>query len=225
VRRKPNVQGFVGYWGDGKSLLLARECLQREQEDPRLLVGHNFGFKARNGVELETMDDVITFAAWDTPGWRKLLAIDEIGALAPARGFAGFPPAAEVVFQQGRKLGLSVMWSTQHWKFVDVYVRRVTDVVTECKGMFLKRLTPRGVLPIEHRPRLIRARSFYSPDPDANKLPDRPNRTEWTFFDQEAADSYDTMKLVRNYQMVMQAQYEQAKNSPIVTAITEATEQ
>lgn len=202
--------------------MLARECLRREREDPRLLVGHNFGFDARDGVELNSMEDVIAFAAWDTPGWRKLLAIDEVAALAPARGFAGFPPAAEVVFQQGRKLGLSVMWTTQHWKFVDVYIRRVSDVVTECTGFFPKRLTARGELPREYRPRLIRARSFYSPDPDANKLPDRPNRTEWSWFDHEAANSYDTYKLVRNYQLVMAQQYEEMKDSPVVWAIQAA---
>lgn len=214
--KQPNILGFVGYWASGKSLMMVQEVLKRQREDPRLLVGHNFGFKGENGIELKTLDDAIAFAAWDTPGWRKLLAIDEIKMWCPPRVGGVFPPAADVVFTQGRKLKLSMMWTTQHWKFVDVTVRRVTDRVVECEGFIPKRISERGVLPVEHRPRLIRCRSFDGPDPEKNTLPERPNKCYWRRFRQDVADSYDTMALIKNAQMLMMDQREEMKNNPLL---------
>ena len=223
-RLDPNIRGYVGYWGSGKTLMMAAEARRREREDPRLLIGHNFGFKARNGVELVTIKDVIDFCSVDVPGWRKLVCIDEIGSLARARSSNIFPPAADVVFGQGRKLRLSILWTTQHWKLLDVNVRRVTDLVSECKGYGFKLVSDRGELPRRYRPRFIRVRSFYSPDPERNTLPDRPDAVEWRRFCQETADSYDTMKLVQNAQFLMAQQAVAMEGSQLLEVIQAATQ-
>jgi len=222
VRPKPNITGYVGYWASGKSLFMAREIERREAGDPRLLIGNNFGWKSENSVELNTIADVVDFAGMETPGWRKLLAIDEVQSLARARSAAVFPPAADVVFTQGRKLQLSVLWTSQHWRFVDVNIRRVTDCVIQCQGHWFKRLSDRGELPERWRPRLFSGRVYYSPDPEALKLPDAPDRMVWDWFQQSTADRYDTMALVKNMALLMREQIEGEQNARLLAGVLAA---
>lgn len=217
--RHPNIIGYTGYWGSGKSLAMCDEIVKREAADPRLIVGSTFGFKSANSVDLNTIEDVVEFAAWRTPGWRKLIAADEVQSLARARSAAAFPPAADVVFTQGRKLGLSVLWSSQHWRFVDVNIRRVTDMLCDCSGHFWKRLTPRGELPQVYRPRLITGRIYRAPDPERATLPDIPNAFFFMPFRQQVADRYDTMRLVENAASLMRQQVAHMEESAIVEAL------
>lgn len=221
-RPDPNICGFLGYWASGKSYLMIREAVKRLLRNPNTIVGHNCGFQAHpHLVEVNTLDEVIDFASWDTPGWQKLLMVDEVQSLARARSAAIFPPAADVVFTQGRKLQLSLLWTSQHWRFVDVNIRRVTDRVYQCAGMFHKRISERGELPERWRPRVFRARRFNAPDPEATTLPKKADSTHFVRWNQEVADSYDTMALVKNMALLMRQQNADLKNSPIVQLLME----
>lgn len=224
MRTFAGVEGWLGYWGSGKSLEMCKSIMARQKHDPKLLIGNNFGYIHENAVDLKTIDEFVTFACMDTPGWRKVLAIDEVGGMARARGYSTFPPAADVVFQQGRKLGLSVLWTTQHWRLLDVNIRRVTQKVTECQGLFPKRISARRVRPVVHRPRIIRKRVFLYPNPDSAELPAESNYGGLSLFSQRAADSYDTMRLVQNYQEELQRQQEEASRSPLVHMVSDITQ-
>lgn len=203
--RDPNIHGFVGYWGSGKTYLMCREIDRRiEQSDERVVVGSNFGYRGDDVVHLTSMREAIAFASMPTPGWRKILALDEVGILARARGFSTWPPAADVVFQQGRKLKLSLFWTATHWRVVDVNIRRVTDLVSECSSFFHVPCRTPGVT---RRPLLISERLFESPDPETGNLPDAANGRKFYRFRMGQAERYDTLALVSMAaeQMVEQA--------------------
>jgi len=194
------------------------------QRDPYILVGNNFGFRHEHAVPIHTLDDAVRFACSKTPGFRKILALDEIGALARARGHMTFPPAAEVVFQQGRKLGLTVYWTTQHWRFTDVYIRRVTERLTHCTGMWDKRISPRGTFPIEHRPRLIRQLRYNFPNPERTEMPEEPSGWRVSWFDKRAANSYDTYALVENFMAVLEEQQAAMQDDPMIAVLYDLME-
>lgn len=210
------VQGFVGYWASGKSLAMCDAIIRRQRLEPSVMVGNNFGYKLGNSFQLNTIDEILAFACTDFGGRSKLIAVDEIGGLLRARGSSTWPPIGDTVFQQGRKLRVELMWTTQHWRLLDVNVRRVTEKVTECKGYFLKRLTPRGVYPIQQRPRLFRLREFDSPNPESCELPQKSDRARWRLFNQKTADSYDTMHLVEAALAALSAQQREARQMEVI---------
>lgn len=213
-----SVEGYIGYWGSGKTVAMVSRILKEQRRCPDIVVGNNFGLRGRNVVPLATMDEMLGFACTDF-GRPKILAIDEIGGFLRARGYSAWPPAADIVFQQGRKLMLQVLWTTQHWRFLDVNVRRVTEVVTECRGYLFKRVTPKGVYPIIRRPRLMRHRVFVAPNPEAGELPKECSRARWHFWNQKAADSYDSMRLIQVAADQLRQQQDLARQQ---TAILEA---
>ncbi len=210
------VQGFVGYWASGKSLAMCATVMDRQRRDPGLLVGNNFGYTAGNSVHLANVDELLAFACTDFNGRNKLIAIDEIGSLLRARGFSTWPPIGDTVFQQGRKLHVELMWTTQHWRLLDVNVRRVTEKVTECQGYFPKRISARGIVPIQTRPRLFRHREYMGPNPECGELPSKCDRVKWTFFNQKVADSYDSMALVEGVKAGLLEQQQQAMQMAVI---------
>lgn len=196
MKRHYGVEGFVGYWAGGKTLRMVERIWERQDRDPSLVVGSNFGYKRGNVVTLDTLEDMLSFAFTDFGGRQKIVALDEIGGVLRARASQAWPPAADLLFQQGRKLRCTVLWTTQSWRFTDVNVRRVTQRVTRSEGLFIKRITPRGVFPEEGRPRLFKCSEWRAPNPDCNELPASPDKTYHRFWRQDLAESYDSMALV-----------------------------
>lgn len=216
-----SVRGWTGYWGSGKSLMMCAQIRADLKRNPNALVFNNFGFKGPNAFDFTTVDELVAIACTPFDGREKIIAVDEIGMLLRARSAATWPPAADVVFLQGRKLHISLYWTAQHWRLVDVNVRRVTECVTECSGHLLKRVTPRGVYPKQTRPRLIRERAFMAPNPETGELPKEATRTRWHLWSWRNANSYETMRLVETAQVVLQQQQEQARQIPAVLAALE----
>lgn len=212
----PGVQGFVGYWASGKSLAMCAEIMRRQRQDPTLIVGNNFGYKRGECYSLRTIEEILAFACTDFNGRQKLIAVDEIGSLLRARGFSTWPPIGDTVFQQGRKIHVELLWTTQHWRLLDVNVRRVTEKVTECRGYLMKRLTPRGIYPVEHRPRMFRFREFHGPNPESGELPKKCDRVSWSLFDQRTADSYDSMHLVESAMAGLVVQQQEALQMAVI---------
>lgn len=223
---EPNIVGYTGYWGSGKSLMMAREALRRIKRDPHLIVGNNFGFVHPLALEINSVDDLIDFAVLPTPGYRKLILIDEIRMLfPPGAGLTAWPGACDVLFTQGRKLGVSMLWTAQHWRFANVNVRRVTDRAVVVDSFWPKRISPRGELPKRERGRLYRCKVYNSPDPEVGQLPRECDHVSWHVFPQRAADSYDTMKLVESAALVVRQQLDQARRSPVVEVLADLTGQ
>lgn len=188
---------------------MAKEILRRvDMYGGRVLVGTNFGFHGHELVtDLVTFEDALAFAAVDVPGYRKILALDEVQMMADARKSVAFPPAAQIVFTQGRKLGLSLLYTTQNWRFVDVTIRRVTNEIRQCTGLFpVKQLDDEGFL-VGSRPRLIRVRSFYDPPAESDSLPERASSVSFHPFPWDVASSYDTNRLVASARSMMKSQY------------------
>lgn len=201
---------------------MARQILQTIPKYPNCVVFNNFGFKHEYAVDCVTKEEIFAAAFMKLPkGWHKIIAIDEIGAIFPSRGFSQWPPAADIIFGQGRKLYLELIWTTQHWRLVDANVRRVTSKVSHCSGFVSKRLTPKGELPVETRPRFFRERVFLSPNPDSAELPPKCHHNEWHRFDQRAADSYDTMALIDHAARLIDDQLTQLAIGPAMLAALE----
>lgn len=209
------IEGFTGYWASGKTMAMCARVMERQRNDPGLIVGSNFGYKRGEVYNLRSIEEIMAFASTDF-GRPKLIAIDEIGSLLRARGASTWPPAGDTVFQQGRKLKCEMMWTTQHWRLTDVNVRRVTSRVTMCSGHWQKRITKRRERPEEWRPRWFRQRQFDAPNPECGELPVKCTRARWVEFDQRVADSYDTMHLVECALEVVKAQQAEAAQMSVI---------
>lgn len=208
------MTAYTGFWGSGKTLALVEECERRRLDGYD--VYSNFGFK--RGRSVDTLGDVISLCALPTDRPR-FLALDEAGALFPSRGWSDFPPALNILWQQGRKLGFSVSYTAQDIDLVDANVRRVTGLTVKCDGWFPKRLTPRKTRPRKYRPRLF-SRRYFSGVPTATE---KPAYTLWRFFKQEIADLYDTHYLVSSAQRMLVEQVEKmALTDPRMRALVEA---
>lgn len=212
-----SVEGFVGFWGHGKTIMMVRQILRDLRKRPDTLIGNNFGFRGSNAVDLQTLEDVLAFACTDF-GRPKILAIDEIGMLlrSGSSNSVPWPPEADLLFMQGRKLGVEVYWTTQSWRFLNVNVRRVTHRVSECTGYWFKRVSPKGAWPEVKRPRLFRVRVFKNPNPESAELPRLPSGTKWALWDDAPGRAYDTMRLIQAAQEQLARQAEQAKRVEII---------
>lgn len=217
------VVGAVGGWASGKTYWLCEQALTHLERSDRVIVGHNFGFtEAAHSVELVDLDDLIAFACYEAPhGWRKLMLIDEIGAILRSGSGSAYrlPAAFDVVFQQGRKLHLDFLWTTQDWRFVNVDVRRITTKVISCRGDWIKEIGTDDWGEIMERPRIFIRDHYKAPSPTWEDLPKKSDyRTRHLFRDQ-IAGSYDTMKLVRNAQQLLAEQWEAMKAHPLTTEL------
>ncbi|MGV8082581.1 MAG: hypothetical protein AB2L09_02945 [Coriobacteriia bacterium] len=193
---------FVGLWGSGKTLALVEECLWHERNGYR--VASNFGYVG--GEDIETLTDVLRLMSRTDLTDRIYIALDEAGALFPAREYSKWPPALNVLVQQARKLGISIGWTAQAWEFVDVNLRRVTGTVTHCTGWGKRRVSPKGVLPVEYRPLFFVRKQYNSVLYGTAKA--KSIRTQVRRFDPELGRRYDTYRLISSAQRVLQEQAE-----------------
>jgi hypothetical protein len=184
------VEAFVGLWGSGKTLALTERCRDKELEGYR--VASNFGYVGSQ--HLDTLDDLLQFLRTKDPRERVYLAIDEAGMWFPAREFSKWPPALNVLVQQGRKLGIEMGYTSQRFEFVDSNLRRVTDTVTRCTGWGSKRLTPKGFKPASYRPLLFLRSTYLALEFESAKA--KPTRWRFLRFDPEVAALYDTMHII-----------------------------
>jgi len=191
------VEAFVGYQGDGKTYTLAEIGLAAIAEGRQ--VATNFFLQGETRSVPEWID--VLRIGLEDGAW--LVLLDEMGQLAPARGWAKFPPAFMLLVTQTRKLGLDLYYSCQNLDQVDKYVRDVTSRVTRCKGYF-------GVpAPCEHdpkrkRPRLIVRRSFGGQDFGRAKA--RSQGTVFRRFDVSVAESFDTYRMIRASRHLLEKQ-------------------
>jgi hypothetical protein len=201
MRPGSGVRAYVGLWGSGKTLALAAECAALR--DQGVQIATNFGFCGEN-YSILTFDDWIRLIG-DLMGERRRVhfAIDEMAMLLAAREYSRFPPALNVVFFQGRKFGLSLSYTAQHFDLVDANVRRITSVICNCRGHGRKRISLPGN-PREYRP-LIFSRSYYAAEGYGKRGSDRLG-FQMSSFDQSTADLYDTYALIASAQASLSAQ-------------------
>lgn len=119
--------------------------------------------------------------------WREILTIercvlglDEISSAFGARESGKMPFQVAARLQQLRKAGVRVGWTAPNWKRADVVLREVTQVVTECRGLFPQvRVDDAGESWEENR--IFRYRSFDCSDFEEFSLQEatagRRNRT------------------------------------------------
>jgi hypothetical protein len=145
------VTGIVGRKGHGKTVFLVHElrrhvgtkvrCNQctRKHGKP---VWH-YGKIASNGIlslPPDLAEHYIHVTGWadlvDLPHC-TLIGIDEMHLWAPATAGLQLPEYVRWLLSQCRKLGLEIVWVSQHEDRVSLGVRRQTDEVGVCKrGMF-----------------------------------------------------------------------------------------
>lgn len=196
------VTGFVGLWGSGKTLSMVETACKLRSEGYR--IASNFGMKGCQNVE--TLQEVFNLVSCSSPSEPTVLCLDEVGMLFPAREFSKFPAALNVLLQQGRKLGIDLLWTTQDAGFVDINLRRVTGSIVQCSGFFPKTISEKGVYPVLTRPRFF-LRQFYTvPEFERSAGLRKPYKASWSRFNQDYADEYDTYHLISAAQRVLNEQ-------------------
>lgn len=196
-----SVTAFVGLWGSGKTLALTEACIGAEADGFR--VASNFGFVG--GLEFATLGELLQLLARKPRRDLLYVALDEAGMLFPAREFSKWPPALNVLMQQGRKLGVSLGYTSQSFDFVDANLRRVTGVVVKCSGFGSKLVSAKGVRPREYRP-LWFMRTHYDAQGYGLARTRPLKRQLYVPFRQETADRYDTWHLIDACQQVLDLQ-------------------
>lgn len=194
--------GFVGLWGSGKTLAMVQRACELRAQGFR--VASNFGMKG--GIDVETLQEIFELVSISSPKSPTVLCLDEVGMLFPAREYSKFPPALNVLLQQGRKLGIELLWTTQDIGFVDTNLRRVTGTVVQCSGYWNKRISEPDVYPVIERPRFFLRRYFTMPEIQRSEGVRVPYRVSWCRFNQDYADEYDTYHLITAAQRVLQEQ-------------------
>lgn len=212
------VQGYTGYWGDGKTFKMVSDALDIINRDPTALLFHNFEIYHPRAFHFDTVDELTALCLFDFDGRRKVVLVDEIGMLFRADKNRTWDPALDVVFMQGRKVKCDLFWTTQAWMFLDVNVRRVTRQVTECEGRGKKRITPKGEWPVEYRPRRFVWRTHKNVNPAAPDLPAKGYERTWGFFDQRVGDSYNTKALVASAAKILGMQNPDLGKNPAIAA-------
>lgn len=192
-----SVTGLIGFWGSGKTLKLAEMCRDRAREGYEVYT--NFGYVGEVRPLLTVLD--ILYLCMELveevedngePIRHVFLALDEVGALFPSRDFQNFPLVLNILWQQGRKLGLDVAWTTQDFELVDANVRRVTELVIRCRGLLAvpRKLSRNG------RPHpILLVRAEYKGEGSPGKL-SKPDRVEWRWFRFKTGKLYETFRIV-----------------------------
>jgi hypothetical protein len=112
------VVGFVGTLGAGKTLMMSAVAVALASGSSRRLVS-NYGLQGSEVVS--SWDDL--FAVRDA-----VVALDELQVLADSRAFKNNLGFTQWLLQS-RKVGLDILFTTQHVNQVDLRVRNVLDFV------------------------------------------------------------------------------------------------
>jgi len=195
------VEGFVGRWGSGKTLMLSAVGLFGLR-DPRCLgVWSTFPlFDAETGrrafdldpdrlsallPELSLPPDLVR------QGFYILALVDEAGVLMPSRMWDKLPMKFLATLAMGRKKGLRLRWAAQSEKRVDVVLRELTTTIWRCAKWH-----PFGLF---GRPWCIRLRGYLPGESEdtADKTWEKskgPQRRVWRL--RAAMEAYDTLFVV-----------------------------
>jgi hypothetical protein len=149
------IAAFVGYNGSGKSLMAAVAAMTHAEAGrtvlgtARLLDWRNPRPCADVLCESARHGDDGHMAAH--PNWRPLndfrqlfqfsdghVWLDEATGVADARGSQSLPGEVSDYLPRLRAQQVTLHWTTIHWSFADVRLRRITWSATFCSGMFPK---------------------------------------------------------------------------------------
>lgn len=221
ARNPSSVNGYTGQWGSGKTLAMAEHCLELQAQG--VLIASNFAFYTAD-YTLATMEEWLRLVAYlvqqrQETGLRSRvhIAIDEMGMLLEQGDMKSWPSALNIIFQQGRKFGITMDYTVPDFALVHANLRRVTGYVTVCQGHGIKRLSAPGE-PLEVGARYFSRRLYPAAAWGTAKCKQIGFAT-YRRLPKAAAASYDTYGIIETTQKVLEAQIKQYLNTPAPSLI------
>ncbi|MQB01775.1 MAG: hypothetical protein GEU78_16090 [Actinobacteria bacterium] len=139
-----SLEGFVGRFGAGKTLLMTWRAYKAQGNYDELWSNYTLVPEFFPKVELHKFTTGDEFFAMirnaldrvdGRPGGiRRLLVIDEIHSLFDARAWAQLPLEALTPLSQLRKAGLTILYTSQHESQVEKRIRNYTNFMWLCRS-------------------------------------------------------------------------------------------
>jgi hypothetical protein len=132
------ITAIIGKPGSGKSLQLVRICRKAFRNGRDVYSNIVLDVDKMKGRKKKGLGECYFWNRIDELKYMEkgLVAWDEIGSYFDSRSYAKFPPDVRVKFQQYRKDGLDIFYTSQAWSRVDLIVRQLTNIVIECTSIF-----------------------------------------------------------------------------------------
>lgn len=129
------LQLYVSSFGAGKTCSIVRDAYNICCKYPQVTLltninVHNFPDHTKI-VKLNSIEDILNAQS------NTLVLIDEIGSIFNARDYSskkggGLPKNLFQRLSQIRKIKVMILATTQHYRYLDIALRRITDTVTVC---------------------------------------------------------------------------------------------